>query len=87
MNDGESGGRVGRTRHLTPDDDVVGAVVDGFGGGCDPLLIAGGSAAGTDAWGDEDGVSASFVRESFEPQGAKPPGRPFLSASRGGRGG
>ena len=59
MNGGESAGGIGsNVVYLASDDDVIGAVAHSLGGGCDALLIAGGSASGTDTRSDEDGARA-----------------------------
>ena len=40
------GGGIGSSRHLASNDNVIGAIANGFGRGCDTFLIAGGGARG-----------------------------------------
>jgi hypothetical protein len=47
-------GRIGRSADRPADHQQAGAGGDRLGGGHHPGLVAGGAAARSDAWGDED---------------------------------
>ena len=55
------GGGIGSSRHLASNDNVIGAIANGFGRGCDTFLIAGGGARGANTWNYDFQVTTCYA--------------------------